>query len=78
MNVTSDQILLKDVPGPGRANRVNALLEAMRIGKEYRPCQFVNMPVQEQTLWKYFNQLEDDGKLKRKYRDGHLFFVRLK
>ena len=78
MNVTSEQILYNavDIKTHQRKKNLKQLLDMMRPGKSYRPYQFKDLPVKESTIWRYLNQLEDDGHIKRHIMDGRLIFIK--
>ncbi len=77
MNVTSEQVLsIVDIKYRNKRKNKKKLLEMMRPGKSYRPYQFKDLPVCEATIWRYFNQLEDEGHIERHIIDGHLIFIK--
>jgi hypothetical protein len=76
MNVTTAQVLdIVDIKIQQKKKNLQKMLDIIRPGKSYRPHQFKDLPVCEQTVWIYLKELEDDGKIQRHVIDGLVVFI---
>lgn len=78
MNDVKSEDICPCVPLPVKEPVRMKILNAMKVGRRYRPYQFKSQMIKDSTIAKHLNRLHDEGFVNRVLEGSFLYWVRIK